>query len=229
MKPARSGGRRRFPRSGWRCSPDMSRGWPRESRSFARRLLEAHAQLIRRDDEIRKMFGDAIYQRNALLIERDTLTGQRDSLLAQRGDWLEERRRSTTLCTRPRRGSISSAGARSASPTAPFASWSCAAKPGAEAGPIGKGLKMIDCSIIIPVLNQEFLTQQCLDTLLGPARDRSSAEIIVVDDGSVRRPSGCWRATARRSGLCGMSRTAGSPSPATTEPGSAGPLPRLSE
>jgi len=43
---------------------------------------------------------------------------------------------------------------------------------------------MVDCSIIIPVLNQEFLTKQCLDTLLGPARDRSSAEIIVVDDGS---------------------------------------------
>jgi GT2 family glycosyltransferase len=43
---------------------------------------------------------------------------------------------------------------------------------------------MVDCSIIIPVLNQEFLTRQCLDTLLGPARDRSSCEIIVVDDGS---------------------------------------------
>ena len=52
------------------------------------------------------------------------------------------------------------------------------------AGPRDKGLKMVDCSIIIPVLNQEFLTKQCLDTLLGPARDRSSAEIIVVDDGS---------------------------------------------
>jgi GT2 family glycosyltransferase len=43
---------------------------------------------------------------------------------------------------------------------------------------------MLDCSIIIPVLNQEFLTKQCLDTLLGPTLDRSSAEIIVVDDGS---------------------------------------------
>jgi GT2 family glycosyltransferase len=43
---------------------------------------------------------------------------------------------------------------------------------------------MVDCSIIIPVLNQEFLTRQCLETLLGPARDGSSAEIIVVDDGS---------------------------------------------
>jgi GT2 family glycosyltransferase len=43
---------------------------------------------------------------------------------------------------------------------------------------------MLDCSIIIPVLNHEFLTRQCLDALLGPARDRSSAEIIVVDNGS---------------------------------------------
>jgi GT2 family glycosyltransferase len=43
---------------------------------------------------------------------------------------------------------------------------------------------MVDCSIIIPVLNQEILTKQCLDTLLGPARDRQAAEIIVVDDGS---------------------------------------------
>jgi GT2 family glycosyltransferase len=43
---------------------------------------------------------------------------------------------------------------------------------------------MVDCSIIIPVLNQEFLTRQCLDTLLGPDRDRTSAEVIVVDDGS---------------------------------------------
>jgi hypothetical protein len=56
------------------------------------RLLEAHAQSIRRDDEIRKTFCDAIFQRNALYIERDTLTGQRDSLLAQRGEWIEERR-----------------------------------------------------------------------------------------------------------------------------------------
>jgi GT2 family glycosyltransferase len=47
-----------------------------------------------------------------------------------------------------------------------------------------KDYKMIDCSIIIPVFNQEFLTKQCLDALLGPARDRSAAEIIVVDDGS---------------------------------------------
>lgn len=43
---------------------------------------------------------------------------------------------------------------------------------------------MIDCSIIIPVLNQDPLTRQCLDTLLGPARDRARFEIIVVDDGS---------------------------------------------
>ena len=35
VKPTRCGGRRRRPRSGWRCSPDMSRGWPRESRSSA--------------------------------------------------------------------------------------------------------------------------------------------------------------------------------------------------
>lgn len=43
---------------------------------------------------------------------------------------------------------------------------------------------MIDCSIIIPVLNQEFLTKQCIDTILGSARDRSAAEIVIVDDGS---------------------------------------------
>ncbi len=43
---------------------------------------------------------------------------------------------------------------------------------------------MVDCSIIIPVLNQEFLTRQCLDTLLGAGRDRASTEILVVDDGS---------------------------------------------
>jgi len=43
---------------------------------------------------------------------------------------------------------------------------------------------MIDCSMIIPVLNQNYLTKQCLDTLLGQATGRASFEIIVVDDGS---------------------------------------------
>jgi hypothetical protein len=56
------------------------------------RLLDTHAQSIHRDDEIRKTFGDAIYQRNALYIERDTLAGQRDALLAEREIWVAERR-----------------------------------------------------------------------------------------------------------------------------------------
>lgn len=43
---------------------------------------------------------------------------------------------------------------------------------------------MIDCSIVIPVLNQDYLTKQCLDTLLGPAPRRAGFELIVVDDGS---------------------------------------------
>src|SRR4051794_7509270 len=43
---------------------------------------------------------------------------------------------------------------------------------------------MIDCSIIIPVLNQDHLTRRCLDTLLGPAPCRARFEIVVVDDGS---------------------------------------------
>jgi hypothetical protein len=55
------------------------------------RLLEAHAQMIRRDDEIRKTFGDAIYLRNALLIERDVLIGQRDALVAERTSLVAER------------------------------------------------------------------------------------------------------------------------------------------
>ena len=56
------------------------------------RLLEAHAQMIQRDDEIRKTFGDALYQRNALLIERDALAGQRDALVAERDALVVERR-----------------------------------------------------------------------------------------------------------------------------------------
>jgi GT2 family glycosyltransferase len=43
---------------------------------------------------------------------------------------------------------------------------------------------MIDCSIVIPVLNQDFLTRQCLDRLFGVAPHRVGFEIIVVDDGS---------------------------------------------
>ncbi len=44
------------------------------------RLLEAHAELVRRDDEIYKTFGDAIALRNALLIERDGLLIERATL-----------------------------------------------------------------------------------------------------------------------------------------------------
>jgi hypothetical protein len=55
------------------------------------RLLDAHAEMIRRDDEIRRTFGDAIFLRNALLIERDALLNQRDALLNQRDALLGER------------------------------------------------------------------------------------------------------------------------------------------
>ena len=55
------------------------------------RLLAAHAEMIRRDDEIRKTFGDAIYHRNVLLIERDTLIAQREALLAERTALVAER------------------------------------------------------------------------------------------------------------------------------------------
>jgi hypothetical protein len=48
------------------------------------RLLEAHAQMIRRDDELRQLFGAATDQRIALLIERDRLSAERDALLAER-------------------------------------------------------------------------------------------------------------------------------------------------
>src|SRR3954447_13778394 len=43
---------------------------------------------------------------------------------------------------------------------------------------------MPECSIIIPVLNQDFLTRQCLDTLLSLPYRKADPEIIVVDDGS---------------------------------------------
>jgi SAM-dependent methyltransferase len=48
------------------------------------RLLDAHAEMTRRDEEIWTTFGDAIFLRNALLIERDDLTVQRDALVVQR-------------------------------------------------------------------------------------------------------------------------------------------------
>jgi hypothetical protein len=48
-----------------------------------RRLLEAHDQLVRRDDELRQICGDAIYQRHDLLIERVTLLKERDALLSR--------------------------------------------------------------------------------------------------------------------------------------------------
>jgi hypothetical protein len=44
------------------------------------RLIEAHDQLIRRDDELRQTFGDAIYQRHDLLLERAALLKERDAL-----------------------------------------------------------------------------------------------------------------------------------------------------
>jgi hypothetical protein len=53
-------------------------------------LLDAHAEMARRDDEIRTTFGDAIFHRNALLIERDALIGQRDALVAERSTLLAE-------------------------------------------------------------------------------------------------------------------------------------------
>lgn len=53
-------------------------------------LLDAHAQMIRRDDEIRKTFGDAIYLRNALLIERDALVAERAAWLVERSGLIEE-------------------------------------------------------------------------------------------------------------------------------------------
>jgi hypothetical protein len=65
-------------------------------RELRARLLEAHSQMIRGDDEMRKTFGNAIDERNALLIERDVLAGQRDALVAERADrdaLLEERRK----------------------------------------------------------------------------------------------------------------------------------------
>jgi GT2 family glycosyltransferase len=43
---------------------------------------------------------------------------------------------------------------------------------------------MIECSIIIPVFNQEFLTKQCLDVLLSSETRAFVPEIVVVDDGS---------------------------------------------
>ena len=53
---------------------------------------------------------------------------------------------------------------------------------------------MVDCSIIIPVLNQEFLTKQCLDTLLGPARDR--ALLLFGFAGALRRHVDAGQAVA---------------------------------
>src|SRR3954451_17341299 len=49
---------------------------------------------------------------------------------------------------------------------------------------------MLAFSIIISVLNQDDLTEQCLDTLLGLASQRAGFEIIVVDDGSAEATAG---------------------------------------
>src|SRR4051812_40915984 len=43
---------------------------------------------------------------------------------------------------------------------------------------------MIDCSMIIPVLDQDDPTQRCLDAILALSPPRAGFEIIVVDDGS---------------------------------------------
>jgi GT2 family glycosyltransferase len=43
---------------------------------------------------------------------------------------------------------------------------------------------MTQCSIMIPVLNQDFLTKQCLDVLLSPEAGANAPEVVVVDDGS---------------------------------------------
>jgi hypothetical protein len=50
------------------------------NRELRRRLLETHAQLATRDDELRQTFGDAIYQRHDLLIERVALLKEREAL-----------------------------------------------------------------------------------------------------------------------------------------------------
>jgi hypothetical protein len=55
------------------------------------RLLGAHAEIVRRDDETRATFGYVIDHRNALLIERDNLIHQRASLLADRDALYSER------------------------------------------------------------------------------------------------------------------------------------------
>jgi hypothetical protein len=55
------------------------------------RLLEVHAQMIRRDDELRQLFGAATDQRIALLIERDRLSAERDVLISERDALLAER------------------------------------------------------------------------------------------------------------------------------------------
>jgi GT2 family glycosyltransferase len=43
------------------------------------------------------------------------------------------------------------------------------------------------CSVIMPVHNRSGLTRQCLDTLLGEPQEKTSFEIIVVDDASSDR------------------------------------------
>jgi CheY-like chemotaxis protein len=55
------------------------------------RLLDAHAEMIRRDDELRRTFGDASALRNMLLVERDSLIVQRQALLAERDALAAER------------------------------------------------------------------------------------------------------------------------------------------
>jgi hypothetical protein len=48
--------------------------------ALRQQLLETHNQLACRDDELRQTFGDAIYQRHDLLIERDRLLQERAAL-----------------------------------------------------------------------------------------------------------------------------------------------------
>src|SRR4051794_37230985 len=50
--------------------------------------------------------------------------------------------------------------------------------------PVAEDSTMIDCSLIIPVLDQDDPTRQCLDAILALSPPRAGFEIVVVDDGS---------------------------------------------
>ena len=61
---------------------------------------------------------------------------------------------------------------------------------------------MVDCSIIIPVLNQDFLTKQCVDTILGPARDRAGESFLQFRVSSVDPQ--CLKGVGRGLGAVGF-------------------------